>query len=184
VRFSSGPAQPIAKVPLNELIWPPSKVIVKGKDGHEALTPLNPEAIAGAFNPPENTITGKEYRQRFVAQQGWNYFDDRPLYGPFGTVAAPVLVPTLSPDTGRAVGCLGGNGREHDLVWMLVRPGAKHMCRECSQVFQLFVKPTAEDELVIPNLPPKVKDEAELKAAVEAIVAGSEKRVPHDPHAH
>lgn len=65
-----------------------------------------------------------------------------PLVGDFGTLEAPCLVPSRYPS--RIVGCTGGgpHGR-HELVWMDIRQGPKHVCKECGQVFQLA--PWSED---------------------------------------
>ncbi|MES1914226.1 MAG: hypothetical protein MHM6MM_006324 [Cercozoa sp. M6MM] len=65
------------------------------------------------------------------------------LFGPFGTIENPVKVPARG--LYRVVGCCGGrNGeREHPMSYMLVRPGPKHRCPDCGQIFVLDSLSTA-----------------------------------------
>jgi len=69
---------------------------------------------------------------------GRSFYDNRHLYGPFGTEENPILVP--SRGRYRFVGCLGGynSGQEHQLAWFALRQGPKHRCPLCGQIFQLW----------------------------------------------
>ncbi len=62
-------------------------------------------------------------------------FADDVLYGAFGTIEKPVVVPSLF-DT-RIVGCIGDKDHEHDLTWHVVSNGRPLVCVHCAQVFQL-----------------------------------------------
>eukprot|EP01116_Phalansterium_solitarium_P011509 TRINITY_DN27215_c0_g1_i1.p1 TRINITY_DN27215_c0_g1~~TRINITY_DN27215_c0_g1_i1.p1 ORF type:complete len:145 (-),score=9.13 TRINITY_DN27215_c0_g1_i1:274-708(-) len=60
---------------------------------------------------------------------------DETLTGPFGTAAHPVQVPSTL--TFRPVGCIGGVGNEHELLWHMVEVGKPTVCLECGQYFVL-----------------------------------------------
>lgn len=55
--------------------------------------------------------------------------------GPFGTMKSPAII--LSGLKSRIVGCVGGGGYPHRLLWFDLKKGKKHVCRECGQVYQL-----------------------------------------------
>ena len=51
----------------------------------------------------------------------------------------------------RVVGCVGGNGMDHDVNWFNLKKGQKTMCVLCGQFFQLTdelpeMETEAEDE--------------------------------------
>jgi len=100
--------------------------------------------IPGPFSPggrdnelPEidQQAVGKEYEEIEAAKEGIQRFESGPLIGPFGTLKSPAVV--LSAHTSRIVGCVGGGGYPHRLLWFTLRKGKKHVCRECGQVFSL-----------------------------------------------
>lgn len=62
-------------------------------------------------------------------------YEKRTTEGRFGTVAQPVIVP--SGRDARIAGCIGGHGRDHEVVWFNVPKGKKCVCCSCMQVFQL-----------------------------------------------
>ena len=64
----------------------------------------------------------------------YEYLSSAPFVGPFGTVEAPVLVPSIMDD--RVVGCTGGTGDEEHLpLWFRCREGFLYRCGECDQIF-------------------------------------------------
>jgi len=82
----------------------------------------------------EEIPSGAEFEERAALEAGFDPYDRRPLMGPFGTMEAPVLVPSNKDH--RVVGCLGHPGvNEHPLLWLAVYRGRKHVCARCGQVF-------------------------------------------------
>jgi hypothetical protein len=79
--------------------------------------------------------TGLEKRELDALAKGESLFGDDVLYGAFGTPESPVIVKSVF-DT-RITGCVGGQGKEHDLVWHVVSHGKPLVCLHCAQVFQL-----------------------------------------------
>ncbi len=67
------------------------------------------------------------------AVQG-NFPQVEPL-GPFGSLEAPTVVHSVNSE--RVVGCTGGNGVPHHILWFNLKVGPKHVCQECGQVFLL-----------------------------------------------
>lgn len=57
------------------------------------------------------------------------------MTGPFGTPEKPVIVKSIFDS--RIVGCEGGTGREHELIWHVVTHGKPLVCLECGQAFKL-----------------------------------------------
>jgi hypothetical protein len=74
-------------------------------------------------------VTGSEAAELAGVELSEGY-----LSGPFGTVEHPVLVPSTMGS--RFVGCVGGNGKEHEISWHLLKEGRPMMCLECGQVFK------------------------------------------------
>jgi len=62
--------------------------------------------------------------------------DQAVLKGDFGTAKNPVIVPSVFDS--RIVGCVGGGGYEHELLWHEIKVGSKPtVCFECGQYFVL-----------------------------------------------
>jgi len=62
--------------------------------------------------------------------------DQAVLKGDFGTAKNPVVVPSVFDS--RIVGCVGGSGYEHELLWHEIKAGSKPtVCFECGQFFVL-----------------------------------------------
>jgi hypothetical protein len=87
-------------------------------------------------------LTEEEKRAKILDQreitsieEGNDRFSTGPLIAEFGTLESPAYVPSANIE--RIVGCIGGNGVEHDLKWMNIRHGYKHMCTGCGQIFEL-----------------------------------------------
>lgn len=64
-----------------------------------------------------------------------HYWRDGEMYSPFGTLSKPVQI--YSQFSHRIVGCRGGNGTPHEVVWINLGSKYKTMCPECGQMFQL-----------------------------------------------
>eukprot|EP00463_Aulacantha_scolymantha_P004989 TRINITY_DN6206_c0_g1_i1.p1 TRINITY_DN6206_c0_g1~~TRINITY_DN6206_c0_g1_i1.p1 ORF type:complete len:104 (+),score=15.86 TRINITY_DN6206_c0_g1_i1:40-312(+) len=57
------------------------------------------------------------------------------MYAAFGTLSDPVKI--YSQFSHRIVGCTGGNGRSHQIVWINLGNQYKTLCPECGQVYML-----------------------------------------------
>jgi len=79
---------------------------------------------------------GRAYQDFVAAKTGQAEFFTEPVFNKFGTFEEPVFVP--SAHESRVVGCNGGNGFPHDLVFFELTEGPKHMCELCGQFFQMF----------------------------------------------
>lgn len=64
-----------------------------------------------------------------------HYWRDGEMYAPYGTLSNPVKI--YSQFKNRIVGCRGGNGHPHEVVWINLGNKYKTMCPECGQVFML-----------------------------------------------
>lgn len=64
-----------------------------------------------------------------------HYWRDGEMFSPFGTLSNPVKV--YSQFSHRIVGCRGGNGKAHEIVWINLGTKYKTMCPECGQMFML-----------------------------------------------
>lgn len=64
-----------------------------------------------------------------------HYWRDGEMYSPFGTLSKPVQI--YSQFSHRIVGCRGGNGTPHEVVWINLGSKYKTMCPECGQMFML-----------------------------------------------
>lgn len=64
-----------------------------------------------------------------------HYWRDGEMYAPYGTLSNPVKI--YSQFNNRIVGCRGGNGVPHEVVWINLGNKYKTMCPECGQVFML-----------------------------------------------
>lgn len=94
--------------------------------------------------PEEHEQTaGRAYEEIVLEEQGRRRFNRGPLVGPFGTQKEPVLVLSAYPE--RIVGCVGGDGIQHDVNWFGVKKGQKTMCVLCGQFFMLTEKATTEE---------------------------------------
>eukprot|EP00013_Stygamoeba_regulata_P022671 CAMPEP_0177659520 /NCGR_PEP_ID=MMETSP0447-20121125/17490_1 /TAXON_ID=0 /ORGANISM="Stygamoeba regulata, Strain BSH-02190019" /LENGTH=132 /DNA_ID=CAMNT_0019164403 /DNA_START=38 /DNA_END=436 /DNA_ORIENTATION=- len=78
---------------------------------------------------------GDEKIELEAEKAGKDQFGPSVLRGPFGTKQAPVVVPTVYEE--RIVGCVGGPGNEHDLVWHVVKEHQETVCLRCGQFFKL-----------------------------------------------
>lgn len=74
-------------------------------------------------------------QELFFASMGKERYNREPLVDAFGTLEAPCVVP--SAFNSRIVGCPGGDGSQHDLLWFDLIEGVKHCCPQCGQIFQL-----------------------------------------------
>jgi len=99
----------------------------------------NSDEIASVYGNVGHKMGEELYyrvREGFDTEQ--EFYGEAALYGPFGTEADPVIVPSMSNH--RFVGCQGGHNGfiEHDLVWFRVQQGPKHRCPVCGQIFKLM----------------------------------------------
>ena len=88
----------------------------------------------------EEQATGREKEELELGGTA-NRFSIDPIYAPFGTLAAPLKVPTGRHD--RIVGCTGGvegGNKHHDVLWMNITDDMPHMCATCGQIFELDVQ--------------------------------------------
>jgi hypothetical protein len=92
-----------------------------------------------------------------------HYWRDGEMYSPFGTLSNPVKV--YSQFSHRIVGCRGGNGRPHEIVWVNLGNKYKTMCPECGQMFMLVNYQPDEDEQPHERLHAidKLKNDGQLK---------------------
>jgi len=97
--------------------------------------PFSPGGKAGKIAEVDDQAAGKEYEELQAAKDNEERFAEGPLVGPFGTIKEPAIV--LSSLDHRIVGCIGGAGYAHRLLWFVLRQGKKHACKECGQIFQL-----------------------------------------------
>lgn len=79
-----------------------------------------------------------------------HYWRDGEMYSPFGTLSNPVKI--YSQFSHRIVGCRGGNGRPHEIVWVNLGNKYKTMCPECGQMFMLVNYKPEEQEQPHENL--------------------------------
>jgi len=73
-----------------------------------------------------------------------HYWRDGEMFSPFGTLSNPVKV--YSQFSHRIIGCRGGNGAPHEIVWINLGNKYKTMCPECGQMFMLVNYCPAEAE--------------------------------------
>lgn len=111
--------------------------------------------VAGAIPTIYEQGVGIEHEELSMAIETGNVrFDRAPLMGPFGTVAAPVPVP--SGLDSRIVACMGGgpgpDQEEHGMVWFNVKKGSLTACVHCGQVFTL-----------VPPTPRKISEQNDYK---------------------
>lgn len=81
------------------------------------------------------SVGGRQHEEYLLQLEGVGGFNDQPAVGPFGTIAAPVRI--YSSFHSRIAGCKGGDDSKHRVMWFELKAGAKHVCSECGQVFQL-----------------------------------------------
>eukprot|EP01133_Synstelium_polycarpum_P007417 gene7417-8676_t len=72
-------------------------------------------------------------------------FGHEVLNGPFGTLKSPVIVESIFDH--RTVGCEGGDGEEHDLIFHKVTDKKPVICLDCGQAFKLK-KISSENEVM------------------------------------
>lgn len=89
----------------------------------------------GEFPSNWDQATGREWEELVAEAANEDRYELTSLVGPFGTMQNPTVV--LSAFNSRIVGCVGGSGRPHQLLWFSLKSGKKHICRECGQVFVL-----------------------------------------------
>ena len=102
-------------------------------------TPDSSGAPDGTIPTLLNQGVGKNFKETELATKGQELFNMNTVTGAFGTMDAPVLVPSSFPS--RIVGCVGAGEREHELLWFDLKPDHKHMCEKCGQIFQLDLTP-------------------------------------------
>jgi len=73
-----------------------------------------------------------------------HYWKDGIMYSAFGTLSNPVKI--YSQFSHRVIGCRGGNGRPHEVLWINLGNKYKTMCPECGQMFILVNFLPAEHE--------------------------------------
>lgn len=102
---------------------------------HPIPGPFSQGGQPGVIAEIDQQAAGKEYEEIEAAKHGEKRFAEGPLIGPFGTLKNPSIV--LSALDHRIVGCIGGAGYAHRLLWFVLNKGKKHVCKECGQVFKL-----------------------------------------------
>lgn len=84
----------------------------------------------------ESVKTWEPFEQEeFFESRGQVRYQREPIRERFGTLEDPCLVPSAM--NARIVGCPGGEGTQHDLLWFDLIEGLKHVCPQCGQVFKL-----------------------------------------------
>ncbi|KIJ52431.1 hypothetical protein M422DRAFT_26041 [Sphaerobolus stellatus SS14] len=93
-------------------------------------------AKAGTVPTDEEQATGLERVELLGKMEGIDVFLREPDWTKKGTMADPVLVPSLA--TERIVGCTGYPPEEHRTLWLTLHNDSKKgRCPECGNVFQL-----------------------------------------------
>ena len=93
--------------------------------------PAEPGTIADEVDQS----VGLAWEESQYAAAGLKRFNRDPLQGPFGTQDKPVQVPSAHSE--RIVGCVGGNGHEHEINWFGLKENRKTLCVLCGQFFVL-----------------------------------------------
>lgn len=134
----------------------------------ERLLALTPEEVAN-FQAPESfgdhetgesmldtQLEGNAPDQIAIDVQDRTQNTYKRITAPFGTVEEPVQV--YSPANFRIVGCVGGNGMDHETTFFVLEGDKKHMCVNCGQIYQLQVDPAyatfnarGQDGILNPN---------------------------------
>jgi cytochrome c oxidase subunit 5b len=115
--------------------------------------PVEVKAVGAADGEIPDEIeqtAGRAYEEYVMAEKGLRAFNRGPLTGPFGTQEKPTLV--LSTYEERIVGCVGGNGNDHDVNWFGLKKNQKTMCVLCGQFFMLEPDQLAELESETPGV--------------------------------
>jgi len=103
-----------------------------------------PGTPPGRVPTDEEQATGPERLQLLGRQEGIDVFERKPDFSKKGTMADPVLVPSLA--TTRIIGCTGYPPEEHRTLWLtLHNNGKKGRCIECGNVFKLDFQGIEDD---------------------------------------
>lgn len=97
--------------------------------------PRSPGGRDGVIADSAEQAVGREYEEIDANEKGFERFELGPLIDPFGTLKSPAII--FSSFKSRIVGCVGGGGYPHRLLWFELKAGKKHLCRECGQAFKL-----------------------------------------------
>jgi len=92
-------------------------------------SPTDPEQRFNIKGAPY--ATGDELAEEAHPEE----FASTELTGPFGTRENPVQVTSFLGY--RVVGCQGGAGHDHEILWHMVKAGKPTICLECGQFFDL-----------------------------------------------
>jgi len=129
----------------------------KAADPGESFGPAKAE-----FDSWKRIYKEEEIFERLGLPPRAHYWRDGELYTPFGTLSNPVKV--YSQFSHRIVGCRGGNGKAHEIVWINLGTKYKTMCPECGQMFMLVNYRPEEAEEAEEDLDSirEVKDDGQL----------------------
>ncbi|GAB5363786.1 hypothetical protein AAMO2058_000913200 [Amorphochlora amoebiformis] len=86
-------------------------------------------------HPGDEQAFGREAEEIALEELGIDRYDREPATGPFGTMSNPAIIYSTKGE--RVVGCVGSKEEPHDVAWMNLRSGMKHVCTICGQVFML-----------------------------------------------
>jgi len=138
---------------------PSSRLLVRNLSGHSTGAAESDSkgvgVVPGAVPYQLDQGAGVEHEELLEFHQGRKRFSRDPLTGPFGTVAAPVEVP--SDFESRFFACVGGgpDQPEHGVHYFLLHRGPLTACPNCGQVFKLVdSKPNALTEADHVHAPP------------------------------
>lgn len=115
-------------LPISEVL--PYREKGKAADPGESFGPAKAE-----FDSWKRIYKEEESLERLGLPPRAHYWRDGEMYSPFGTLSNPVKV--YSQFSHRIVGCRGGNGKAHEIVWINLGNKYKTMCPECGQMYML-----------------------------------------------
>ncbi|KAA8521529.1 hypothetical protein F0562_012202 [Nyssa sinensis] len=118
-----GPCQPTPTLFSHQVASGSDTILSTGKKRVEDIMPI---------------ATGHEREEL----EGRNILEMNYPVGPFGTKETPAIVNSFYDK--RIVGCPGGEGDEHHVVWFWLEKGRPHSCPVCSQYFMLEVSLSGE----------------------------------------
>jgi len=124
--YENWPQDP--SLPINEVL--PFREKGKAADPGESFGPAKAE-----FDSWKRIYKEEESFERLGLPPRAHYWRDGEMYSPFGTLSNPVKV--YSQFSHRIVGCRGGNGKAHEIVWINLGNKYKTMCPECGQMYML-----------------------------------------------
>ena len=92
-------------------------------------------AAPGQMAEEVDQSVGLAWEEANLAAEGQKRFNRDPLQGAFGTQEKPCRVESQYNE--RIVGCVGGNGHEHEINWFSLKDNQKTLCVLCGQFFLL-----------------------------------------------